>query len=429
MTELEETLRRYIADRAGRVTQSEADMVAARAASARAARRGSARHLFNAGAAVTLVLVLIATGIVVQMQLRGQRSSGPATTGSGHLPSVPNEVIDLDDFSQGPDMTVPFQLKDARRLAPRPRWALPGNRALLLASSSDCSTTTVDVVDRTTRKDTQPPVTLTDCYDTPVILPGAAVLLAHHNYKNGNMRDYQDLGAVRYDWSLGQITQSYSFLSFSFVGGLPSSDGQVLYTLNPFASKPALDFTDLRSGVRNVHIPITLADAGGGTSAGGLALSPDGRMLYVNLGDRLATFDAKIGTAGPVLLFTGGQKSSISALPWWLPSVISADAKEGFEPGHGIAVDPRGRWVVALGGYYDTAGLEDLWLFSTSGSSIQLVRRIDAGSGFQGVAFSRDGSVLYALDQGYLDLIDPQTGREIKHLGVGGVGIAGVEAR
>jgi len=63
--------------------------------------------------------------------------------------------------------------------------------------------------------------------------------------------------------------------------------------------------------------------------------------------------------------------------------------------------------------------VESIWLFDTSGS-IHVARHISVPSrsrqaSFRGVAFSRDGSVLYALyieaQQGAVDVIAPETGR------------------
>ena len=103
----------------------------------------------------------------------------------------------------------------------------------------------------------------------------------------------------------------------------------------------------------------------------------------------------------------------------WLPSWLSitADAKEGFEAGRGIAVDPTGRWVAALS--IDDPSVAGIWVFDTSGS-IHVARHIpeptrSRQAGFRGVAFSRDGTVLYALyveaQQGSIDVIAPETGR------------------
>lgn len=430
MTELEETLRRYIANRAGLVNQNEADTVVARAASARAARRGPARHLLNAGAAVTLVLALIATGIVVQMQLRGLRTS-VTTTGGGPVPPVPNEVV---DFQESPGLVLPFRLRDGKLLPARAQWILAPGTALMLNSGSSCDETVIHVVDLgSPPHDLRSPVSFPDCYDSPVILPGSEVLLAHFRQSSGN--PFEDLGAVRYDWSTGRITKSYPGLSgirFAFVGGLASRDGNLLYTLSPdFCNYCALDITDLRTGARLANAPIYISTSNG-FNAGGMALSLDGQTLYVNEGDKLATFDATTGKVGKVVSYNGRPTAS-SSWPWWLPSMTSADAKEGFGPGRGIAIDPKGRWVAVMGA--DDPHDYGIWLFTASGP-LHLLRRIEPISGLSGIAVSRDGSVLYAYErqaqQGSLYVIDPQTGRVVKRYAdpvmAGFLGIATVEA-
>src|SRR5205814_9689669 len=84
---------------------------------------------------------------------------------------------------------------------------------------------------------------------------------------------------------------------------------------------------------------------------------------------------------------------------------------------HGIAVGPTGRWVAALS--IDDLAAADIWLFDTSGS-IHVARHIPEPTRsrqavLRGVAFSRDGTVLYALyveaQQRSIDVIAPETGR------------------
>jgi hypothetical protein len=130
-----------------------------------------------------------------------------------------------------------------------------------------------------------------------------------------------------------------------------------------------------------------------------------------------------------VLIFKESKPGSTSLLPGRL-GPIDADAKEGFEVGHGIAVDPQGRWIVALGA--DDRETEGVWLFSLKGTP-HVVRRIDQNGGLGGIAFSLDGSVLYVIErQSYLVVIDPQTGQKIKEFrypqASGIYGIAGIEA-
>jgi hypothetical protein len=420
-----ERLRRYAAQRAEEISQHEANLVLNRALSRAGQRRGWTRHGVNAAAAVALSLILIAGGVLLEAQLRSSRGN-PLRPATGAAPAIPNEIVNLDDPSQDPSLETPFDLKTGKVLAPVHRWVLPQNRALIVYSTSDCSSSTIRVVDRSTEKDTQPVVTLPDCFDTPIVLHGTSVLPSRHGFVNGNQNQFRDAGEVMYDWSGGRITKTYPGLSIGFVGGLPSPDGSLVYTLNPFAGSPALDITDLVSGARVAHVPVILMAVG--LNPGGLGLSTDGGTLFVNLGDQLATFDARTGGVGPVVPFKDAKPGSTSVLPAWLGS-IDADAKEGFEPNHGIAIDPKGRWVAALGSGDPT--VDGIWIFSASGP-MHVVHHIRVGAGFQGVAFSLDGSVLYALEGStYVDLFDPQTGQQIKQYNTRGdfLGIAGLEAR
>jgi hypothetical protein len=420
--ELEERLRRYADARARGISDSEADLLVTRALG-RPARARRTRHGLNAGLALGIALLLFVGGIVLKSQ---QLSHGPGPT-HGPLPAVPNEIVDLDDPSQDPSLETPFNLKTGKVLAPVPRWVLPQNRAFLVYSTTDCSSSTIRIVDRVTQNDTQPEVRLRDCYGTPILLPGTSVLLSHWKRPNGSQNQAQDLGEVMYDWSMARIVKSYAPPSAGFTAGLASQDGTRLYTIDAFSDSPTLGIIDLTSGARLAHAAIPLLQVG--LNQGGLALSIDGKTLYVNQGDSLATFDARTGSPGPVLIFKESKPGSTSLLPGRL-GPIDADAKEGFEVGHGIAVDPQGRWIVALGA--DDRETEGVWLFSLKGTP-HVVRRIDQNGGLGGIAFSLDGSVLYVIErQSYLVVIDPQTGQKIKEFrypqASGIYGIAGIEA-
>jgi len=427
MSEIEERIRRYAHDRAGALTEADAAALMTRAM-VRGGGRRLAHHLLNAVAALILVIVVIVGAVVLETQIHWFRQNSHARTARNPLPPIPSEVIRLDDPSVGPGLVIPYRLSDGRALPSRPRWTLPGNRALLLASSSDCSETRIRVVDSATLQDTQSTVLLTGCYDTPVILSTGTVLLAHHDFVNANLTQFRDLGAVSYDWSSGRIVRSYPELSVAFVPGLASPDGAVLYTLNPFVSDTRLDFTDLNTGIRLAHISVSLMQAG--LSPGGLALSVDGRTLYVNEGDKLATFDARTGAPGPSVLVSVGAKASTSFLPRWLvPSLDDADAKEGFEPDHGISVDPQGRWVALIGA--DDVNTAGVWIVDTK--TLSVLRHFRAPAGAGGLSFSLDGHLLYLLaGQNVLDVIEPSTGRLVKEfvpiayngqfLGIAGVG-------
>jgi hypothetical protein len=425
MTELDGPLRAYIASRADPISSNAGDLLVTRALS-RKPRSGWARHSVNAAFALALTLALIAGGLALQSQLRGLHIGAPQPS-PGPLPKIPNEIVNLDNGSQAMEFVTPLRLVDGKVLTPRYRWRLSQNRALTLENRADCSYTLIHVKDTATGSDVGPPVSLPDCYMNPTVLPGTSVLLAR--YRSGSNNQVHDLGAVRYDWAAGQIARSYPSLSMTFVGGVVSPDGTRLYTLNPYTdANLGFDITDLVSGVRVVHVPVRLLRSG--LNPGGFALAADSRTLYVNQGDGLATFDARTGAPGPVLAYTKTAARSTSWLPAGLGG-IEADAKEGFEPGHGIAVDPKGRWVAALGA--DDPDLDGIWIFNASGP-MRLVRHISLPI-VRGLASSLDGSALYALEldsqHGMIDVIDPQTGqfkRVVSPRVAGFLGIAGVDA-
>jgi hypothetical protein len=237
-----------------------------------------------------------------------------------------------------------------------------------------------------------------------------------------------NLGAIRYDPRTGRIVKRYPNLSLPPGGGLVSKDGKILYTLDLLSGDTFIDFTDLGSGDRLAHISMVLADFG--SVSGGLALSTDQKTLFVNQGYQLASFDARSGAASAIVPFSDSQTAARSALPWWLPSMDGVEAQGAFDAGHGIAVDPKGRWVAAVG--YSDPQLAGIWLTDASGR-LHLLRRFYQSSALRAVAFSLDRSVLYALDGTGLLLFDPQTGRVIKRFRdpqiAGAFGIAGVQAQ
>ena len=424
MTGVDEQLKRYVDRRADGVSPSDADLLVTRALARPGGRRPRTRHGLNAGLALGIALLLIAGGLIVPAQLRNLRAN-QSVPASGALPAIPKETVNLDDPSQVPQFVVPFRVDTATVLAPRSRWSLPQNRALMLDVALNCSTTKIRVVDRSTLISTQQPVTLRDCYGDPIVLPGTTLLLHHWTLRGEKT---VDLGVSIYDWSAGSLVKDYPDVSMAaFAGGLVSPDGSLVYTLNPFVDEPALDIIKLPAGTRIVHIPVTLDTSG--LSAGGLALSVDGRTLYVNEGYQLATFDGRTGAPGPTVPFQESKTSAMIDLPGWL-SPIDVEAKEGFEPGHGIAIDPKGRWVAALGSA--NRETEGVWLFGAQGGAPQLVRRIHRTGGLGGIAFSLDGSVLYAIEsQSTIVLMDPLSGRTIKEFhypfATGIYGIAGLE--
>jgi RNA polymerase sigma factor (sigma-70 family) len=425
--DLASEVRTYAAERSGRVSMNQADALVSRAAVLWSKRRGAGRYLTNLVAGATLALVIFATGIVIQGQLHLFQPRAPSVTFSGPLPPIPNEVVNLINPTAESGLMIPFRLRDGKALSPRSQPILAPGIALHLTSAVDCSITTVSLVDPITHKDVRSEVVLPDCYDTPVLLPDGTVLL-DHSQTPAPRYFRSDLGAIRYDWRTGRVVKQYPTLSLRPGGGLVSKDAKTIYTLDLLSADTFLDFTDLESGARLAHIAIVLADTGG--VAGGIALSTDQRTLFVNEGYRLASFDAVSGAAGPVVSFTGGATAAPSTSSWLLPSVAAAEAAGGVEIGHGIAVDPKGRWVAALG--YNDPALRGIWLTGTS-SRFRLFRRFYQSTALSAIAFSLDGGVLYAIDGTGLLLLDPQTGRVIKGfrypVTAGVYGIAGVQAQ
>jgi hypothetical protein len=420
---LDDRLRGYVAGRADQISENDADVLVSRALARRTPRW--TRHGRNAAAAVALSLVLIAGGIVLETQLLGRHSA--TVPSAGPLPAVPNEIVNLDNVSQGADVVTPFRLKDQKVLDPRPRWIVAPGTGLMITSGGLCDLTTIHVVDLSSPPhDLRHPVSFPGCYFTPTIIPNSTLVLLDHQVQT--QQQNQDLGTVAYDWSAGRIVRNYTSVPAAYLVSLASSDGRLLYTLDGYGAELAITDLTTDTSVAYVSAPITQV----GLNAGGMALSPDGRTLYINEGTGLRTFDARTGKVGPILGFKDQRTSPTAELPGWLTSLlpsINVDAKEGLEPGHGIAVDPKGRWVAALG--IDAPAIQGIWVFDTSG---RLVRHIDLQVAWRGIAASIDGSVLYGLEteaqQGSIDLIDPHTGqirKLVKPQFSDILGIAGVE--
>ncbi|TMD19368.1 MAG: hypothetical protein E6I99_15350 [Chloroflexi bacterium] len=413
---LESSILRYTTARAAQISDNQPDPLVSRAVARRSRRRGWIRYAVNIASAVTLALVVIASGIVIQAQLHLFQARAPDETDLGPLPPIPNEVVYLVSGSGDSGLVIPFRLRDAQPLSARSQLIVAPGIALQLVRATDCPATTVSLVDPITRKDVRPDVMLPGCNDFPLILPDGTVLLDQAQFRAGIV--------IRYDWSTGRIVKKYPNLAVPPNGGLVSSDGQILYTLDLFSANTTIDFTDLASGAQLAHLPIVLADSG---ASGGLALSNDQKTLFVNQGHQLASFDARSGVAGPTIAFRDDKISAAPAHRWWLPTISEAQA--ALDAGRGVAVDPRGRWIAAIG--FSDPQLRGIWLIGTSGR-LHLVRRFFPSAALTGLAFSLDGSVLYAIDGTGLLVFDPQTGRTIKRFTypavVGAYGIAGVQA-
>ena len=422
ITGLESGILRYAAERANQISDNQADALMSRAA-ARWRRRGWGRYVVNLASAVTLALVVIATGIVLQLQLHLFQARAPGETSAGPLPPIPNEVVNLITASGDSGLVIPFRLHAADFLAPRSQSIVAPGIALRLTPALDCSVTTVSLVDPVSQKGVRQEVALPGCIDTPLILPDGTVLLDQALSQTAN---YFRSGthAIRYDWRTGRIIRQYPNLALPLNGGLVSKDGTIVYTLDLFSPNTTVALTDLASGAQIAHVPVVLADSGGG---GGLALSADQRTLFVNEGYQLASFDARSGSAGPVVRFGDDNIGAGSAHRWWLPTLTEAQA--ALDASRGLAVDPRGRWVAAVG--FNDPQLRGIWLIGTS-SRFHLIRRFYQSAALTALAFSLDGGVLYALDTTGLIIFDPETGRTVKRFtfpaAVGAYGIAGVQA-
>jgi hypothetical protein len=246
---------------------------------------------------------------------------------------------------------------------------------------------------------------LPGCYLGALLLPDGTVLFEHISQSSRDV--------VRYDWKRGQIVRVYPDLSFT-PESLLSPDGRRLYSLEygrgccPSWSG-GLAFTDLETGKRVAQFQVDFEDFG---FLKAMALSPDGRTLYVNIKNGgIATFDTVKAIAGPQLHF----EVSVARTPWF-PLVIQAYAKEAL--GSSIVVDPKGRWVAVLA---VDARLSGIWIVS-AGIEPRVLRHLHPQDSYRAIASSLDGTTLYALEVAgagrYLLLLDPNTGRDLKELTV-----------
>lgn len=417
MKALDERLRTYAFDRAQAISRHDADLVVSRALSRPSSRGAWARHGVNAMAAVALSLVLLAGGIILGMQLHGLRT-GSRPPSPGPLSQVPDEVVDLDSITPAFDQVTPFRLRDGQVLAPRPRWSLEPGTALKLETFARCDHTVIHVINLNPQPaDVRAPVSIPGCYTATTPIPNSTLVLFDHTLPSNGSTQWAGIDV--YDWAAGRVIRTYDNVGLGLNGTLVSADGKRLYTLDPNGSATAqLEIYDLTAGALIVSSTLSVEQAG--LNAGGIAFSPDQRLLYVNEGSRLQAVDAYTGKIQKTVAFKDSGTGPTAALPgWlsiWLPALVDGQAKENVEPGHGLAVDPSGRWVAALG--IDAPVYDGIWIFDAG--SMRLIRHIPNPSpslhtGFRGLAASRDGSVLYALyieaQQGSIDVIDPQSGR------------------
>jgi DNA-binding beta-propeller fold protein YncE len=244
-------------------------------------------------------------------------------------------------------------------------------------------------------------------------------------------------GAVRYDWEAGRIVQFYPGLD-STADVVVSPDARRLYVLHADGAAVFIECAEppcgtvVRDRVRAIDVQTGttvmefdgasrfIAPAGGGPSR--VALSGDGRTLYLNESAELLIFSTLVaGPAQVVRLNPDHPLTSFgSAGPGW---VMDAAAKEWGGPG--VAADPSGRWVVSLGRAYQAERLIDnerdlgFWVVNLQDHP-RVVGYFHRSDGFRAVAASSDGRVIYLLEESgrgrYLLMVDPATGKDLGEL-------------
>jgi hypothetical protein len=418
---LHEAIRSYVHERTRRVGESEASQLVQRAADAWPRERRFRRHVLNATAALVLVFLLIVGAVAIQLRSHWFSTDTPLPVGA----QLPDEVIDL----VGTQLT-PFRVRDHRLLSSQPGMIVAAGSQLKIASLPLCASTIMRVVDPATRQDRRPAVTLPGCYEALgarlLVLPDGTVLL--RRYQFDGLRTL-DLGAVRYDSSAGRIVQAYPELTGP-LDLLPSRDGRWLYAIHYRLDNSGsytrfvmekLYRVDLQSGSIKAELPLNvIADE---PSGGAMALSPDGRTLYLNQMTGLAIFDTQNFSRRSVIAFESSAASPRGSRPWWSRLLLSAEAK-GLLGAPGIAADPRGRWVAALGSPEAPkigvigAGpglMKGIWLVGVQGTP-HVLRQVHPKESLRAVAASLDGSVLYALEGSGAEsllIIEAASGRDL----------------
>jgi hypothetical protein len=211
---------------------------------------------------------------------------------------------------------------------------------------------------------------------------------------------------------------------------LASHDGRSLYAIRYRMDNSSgytrfvmdkLYFIDLQSGNIQAELPLNvIADE---PSGGAMALSPDGRTLYVNQMTGLALFDTQSFSLRAVVAFDPTAASPRASRPWWSFLMLSAEAK-GVLGTPGIAADPRGRWVAALGSPPAPkagvigAGLplqKGIWLVDVQRTP-HLAWQLHPKQDFRALAASLDGSAVYALEgsvEQHILVIDSASGKDL----------------
>jgi len=412
MSRLQQAIRRYVGERAGGVGEPEANQVLRRAAARWRRGRSMRRQVLNATAALSLVLLL--TVGVVAIQLRSTQTSPPPAGAQ-----LPDEVV---DFVGSADQLTPFRVREHRLLPPQPSLVVANDSQLKIAyrvQSSNvgawpsCVNTTIRVTDPSTGQELRPAVTLPGCYDR-----------------------YPVPDFVRYDWGADLIVQASKEV-MAPVDLLASRDGRWLYAI-PYRkdtdsssgytryAMEKLYFVDLQSNSIKAALPLkAILDE---PTVGSMVLSPDGRTLYLNQTTGLAIFDTQNFSLRSVLRFESSAAAPQGSGPWWPHILLSAEAK-GILGAPGIAADPRGRWLAALGSPEDpkigvtgaaSGLLKGIWLVDLQGTP-HVLQQLHPKENFRAEAASLDGSLLYALEGNVSEsllVIDAASGRDLGKFGV-----------
>jgi DNA-binding beta-propeller fold protein YncE len=425
MIGLPERLIDYTHARAAGVSPADAHELLIRALE-RVQRAPADRHHWR-NAASALALAVLITGSLVLLQLHSAPSKGPVATPAIILP---DEVIQLLARQQ----VQSFRIRDRRLSPPQPAWMVADNSQLVITTTNYCETTVFQVVDPRSGNDLRAPVRLTGCFDngfSPLWLPDGTILLEHHKLTGtaANVRAVP-LGLDRYDWRAGRVIQTYPVpfprdqvlapdkehvyvLTASVSGVTDCGDSNC-----PSIVHDTIDVLDLRTATIAAQF-----DAGSHTRfdfgiENRVAVSADGRSLYVNESSELLVFDSQRPGPPTVMPLNGPQATRPGWL--WPGGLVTAEAKE--VAGNTIAVDPRGRWVAILGTTSDQAPFgppNGLWLVSTTGAP-RVVWHVHAHDGFRAIASSLDGSALYLIEVAgggrYVLVVDPITGKDVADL-------------
>jgi hypothetical protein len=442
MIDLRERLSEYTQARAAGVARADAQELIVRALERVQRTPAAGRHWRNAASALALVALI--AGSVVLLQLRSTSTQAPVKSPTITLP---DEVIELSTGEQ----VQAFSTRDRRLSPPRSAWMVADQARLVLTEANDCSKTVLRVVDSANGNDRRPPISLNGCYGSgPVLLrlSDGTVFLEHYTWVGAvtdPSRRTLSLGLDRYDWRAGRVIQSYPVAFPSDLVLAP--DQEHVYALTASVTgvvdcgdsncesiiHDTVDLLDLRLGTIAAHL-----DAGSHTrfnfgAEHPMAVSADGRSLFVNESSELLIFDTQTPGPAAVVPLNGPQATRTG---WQWPRVlVTAEAKE--LPGKSIAIDPKGRWVAVLGAPGNPFGPADgIWLVSTIGTP-HIVAHVHAHDGFRAIASSLDGSALYLLEMAgggrYLLVLDPLIGKDLNDVLVctsttcqGFDGIAGV---